>query len=171
VFVERLRLANIPTALFRYLNGVHPSYTEDDGSTLTKTYPTLVSFNYDSLIGDADLWADQLATWIRFQLLHALTIPQDVTGQVRVLVLIPSFEFVGGHRAGSTPSGCESSDLPQLDRMKLFDEGQRHGARACNCATGCNSSIKLTVTGPVPLSPVCACAGFPWPRSSSALAA
>jgi hypothetical protein len=33
------------------------------------------------------------------------------------------------------------------------------------------SSISVSVTGPLPLGPACACAGFPWPRSSSALAA
>jgi hypothetical protein len=44
----------VPHGLFNYLQGVHPSYTEDDGfPILTQTYPTLVSFDYRSLSGDA----------------------------------------------------------------------------------------------------------------------
>jgi len=60
----------------------------------------------------------------------------------------------GGRRAR------QASGLPLFDQMKFFDDRQHHGARS-NCATGCNSSIRLMVTGPVPLSPACACAGFP----------
>lgn len=62
----------IPRKLFGALSKSHPTYNEDDGETLSSVYPTLVSFDYQSLQRPATAIAADLGNWIQ----RELTSPQ-----------------------------------------------------------------------------------------------
>src|ERR1019366_6585948 len=78
----------IPHGLFQYLSSVHPSYVEDDGSPdghgtnnqLTRPYPTLVSFDYQSLEMPVEFIGGDFTSWIEDELL-----PKTYASKVNVV--------------------------------------------------------------------------------------